>query len=236
MTPAEFEKRLKEGSKTLLVYKVLEDQQWHCRECEYTHVGSSQIAGGSGIQGLQRGTGTRPGMEIVSGNHLCRNCGRATRHDRWRGSFTSEVQHASMGPKFARRVIQVLGGRDVVENTERPPNQLTVDHKLPMLRWNASETVTQTDYGPMDDADIRARFQLLKRSNGSVSHNLLKSRACESRFRTGRRGRPFGIAFFHEGGARWEPVSKTDPAGCVGCGWFDFGRWREALNKAVARR
>ena len=175
----EFERAFKPDSKVFLVYTVLKDQQWHCRECEYQHVGSTQIAGGSGIQGLQRGNKSRPGMVIESGNHVCIRCERTTRHDRWQGAFQSSVQGSSMPRAFARKALAVFGSRDVIENTERAGNQLTIDHKLPMIRWNTATSQRLTAYAQMDEDDINEHIQLLKKSNGSVSHNLLKSRACE---------------------------------------------------------
>ena len=197
------------------------------------HTGITQIAGGSGIQGLQRGNKSRPGIEIESGNRSCERCERTTRHDRWQGKFVLPVYAPSMSSNFARRVVEVLGSRDIIEGTRRPFNQLTIDHKLPMLRWNQETQKNQTSYSEMDDDDIRATFQLLKKSNGSVSHNLLKSRACEHCFNTGKRGEPFGISFFHLGDDTWKPEDKTDPSGCEGCGWYDFDLWRTRLNERL---
>ena len=228
-----FEESFDTNSKSYQVYTILKDQQWHCRECEYRHTGITQIAGGSGIQGLQRGTQTRLGMIIESDNHFCLKCNRTTRHDRWQGAFQSSVQGRSMPTSFTKRTIQVFDSRDVVENTERPPNQLTIDHKLPRIRWSEESAQRLTDYANMDENDIKAHFQLLKKSNGSVSHNLLKSRACERCFKTGRRGEPFGISFFYSGGSKWEPSDNKDPNGCVGCGWYDFAVWRENLNELI---
>ena len=229
----DFEKTLDQSTKTWMVFDVLRDMDWHCRECEYTHTGITQIAGGAGIQGLQRGTKSRPGLVINSGYHLCANCKRTTRQDKWEGNFTRSVPSSSMPKGFVRRAVALLGSRDVVELTERPPNQLTVDHKLPQLRWNSDETKAQQDYSAMSDADILAHFQLLKKSNGSVSHNLLKSRACERCYKSGNRGTPFGIRFFYAGDGKWAPADKDDASGCVGCGWFDFAAWRDALNKKL---
>lgn len=229
----DFEDMFDKDTKVWKVYNVLKDKQWHCRECEYGHVGSTQIAGSGGIQGLQRGNNSRSGMEIRSGNHLCATCGRQTRQDQWTGNFVTAIPTGSMPDAFTQRAVAVLGSRDVVEGTSRPPNQLTVDHKLPMLRWNTKTQQQQTNYGAMTDDDIRKHFQLLKASNGSVSHNLLKSRSCERCFRDGRRGTPFGIAFFYKGGPKWKPADKTKAKGCVGCGWYDFKQWRESLNKRL---
>lgn len=233
MTDSAFEDVFDKRTKVYQVYLVLKDRQWHCRECQYTHVGTTQIAGGSGIQGLQRGTKSRPGMDIQSGNHYCLDCNKQTRHDRWTGNFMSAIPAPSMPADFALRAVGVLGSRDVVEQTVRTPNELTVDHKLPMLRWNEETSVAQSEFSSMTDDDIRAKFQLLKASNGSVSHNLLKSRACERCYRTGQRGTPFGIVFFYEGGSQWEPDDPKDQRGCLGCGWYDFDRWRTALNERL---
>ena len=174
-------------------------------------------------------------MKIESTNQFCFSCERTTRQDRWDGSFETAVQAPSMTHDFANRVYEVLGKRDIVEGTERPLNQLTIDHKLPMIRWNEQVQETQVDYSAMSDDDIRSSFQLLKKSNGSASHNQLKSRACERCFRYGLRGEPFAISFFHQGGSTWEPEDKQDPRGCEGCGWYDFDLWRKHLNERLAQ-
>ena len=233
MTAQDLDSLFSEETKIHAVWSILKDRKWHCRECEYRHTGITQIAGGAGIQGLERGTKSRPGIKIDSGNHLCVRCNKTTRHDRWTGHQHEAVTASTMPPSFAKRAVQLLGHRDVVDHTERPDNQLTVDHKLPMLRWTSAEAEAQSAYNDMTDDDIHSMFQLLKRSNGSISHNLLKSRSCEACYKTGRRGMPFGIGFFYAGGPRWKPNDKKDPAGCVGCGWYDLNEWRKCLNLAL---
>lgn len=233
MTEQDFEHAFDPNTKVYLVYLVLKDRQWHCRECNYVHVGSTQIAGGAGIQGLQRGTRSRPGMVIDSANHYCVKCDKQTRQDRWTGNFVAAIPAPSMPADFALKAVNLLGSRDVIEQTQRPPNQLTVDHKLPMIRWNSENAITQSNFTGMTEDDIRDKFQLLKASNGSVSHNLLKSRACERCFRTNQRGTPFGIVYFYQGGPNWAPNDKDDPQGCVGCGWYDFDLWRASLNELL---
>jgi len=229
----DFDSKFGRSTKIWMVYQVLKDHQWHCRECEYKHVGITQIAGGAGIQGLQRGNRARQGMVIESENHFCPRCERTIRHDRWQGQLQSAVQSASMPRNFVARAIRLLGSRDVVDRTERSASELTIDHKLPMIRWSESVAREQTNYARMSDDFIRENFQLLKKSNGTVSHNLLKSRSCERCFRSGKRGDPFRIRFFYAGGPAWKPESKKDAAGCVGCGWYDFDKWRVALNKKL---
>ena len=228
----EFEQAFNVNTKMHKVFRVLEDKKWHCRECEYKHTGITQIAGGSGIQGLQRGSKNRHGMEINSENHLCTACGHTTRQDKWTGNFKESFASSSMPVSFSKIVFNVLGYRDIVDGTSRTPSQLTIDHKLPMLRWNSKEKIEQTNYKEMNDTDIKTKFQLLKKSNGSTSHNLLKSRTCEECWKTGKRGKPFGIVFFYDGGNKWE-YDKDDPRGCIGCGQYDFDLWRKTLNKFI---
>ena len=230
---AEFKTKFTAGTKVLGVFEVLQDRQWHCRECEYRHINITQIAGGSGIQGLQRGRSNRDGIRIKSGNHLCGKCDKTTRHDQWTGDFVRSINPQSMPKLFQKRVLKILKYRDIVDNTERTAGHLTIDHKLPMLRWNSDTKDRQTDYSNMTDDDIRRNFQLLKKSNGSVSHNLLKSRSCEECFKRGCRGTPFGIRFFYAGNSKWEPKDKHNPDGCIGCGWYDFDLWRKKLNESL---
>lgn len=172
---------------------------------------------------------------MESDNHLCRKCETRTRRDRWTGDSVKAVPAHGMSGDFAFRVQGLLEFRDVVDNTKRQPGQLTVDHKLPMIRWTSKAQKEQTDYSNMSDDDIRDKFQLLRASNGSISHNLLKSRSCEKCFKTGIRGTPFGIKFFYEGDEKWSS-NKKDPKGCVGCGWYDVDKWRKALNDTIKRR
>ena len=233
-SPADgFETYLRPGTKIQQVFAVLRDQEWHCRECEYRDIGITQIAGGSGIQGLEKGTQSRPGLRLESGKRFCPNCIRTTHHDRWTGEIVPSVHTGFMPQKFIKRALAIFNSRDVVENSERKPSEVIIDHKLPRIRWTQETSRRLTNYSSMTDHDIRTHFQLLKKSNGSVNHNLLKSRACEGCFETGERGEPFGISFFYEGGPYWEPPDKTDPDGCVGCGWYDFEAWRTDLNELL---
>lgn len=218
------------SNKVYKVYLVLQDKNWHCRECDYDHIGTTQIAGSGGIKGLKVGTRGRDGLIIDSDNQYCKKCKKNTRQDRWTGEFVSAIPVGNFTDQFAKRALEIFDFRDVVEEAVRLPTQLTIDHKLPRIRWNREAESFQNGYHIMTDDDIRDNFQLLKRSNGSVSHNLLKSRACERCVETGKRGTPFNIGFFYEGDHTWGPKDKTDPTGCIGCGWYDFAKWRDSLN------
>lgn len=64
----------KPNSIQLKVFTLLSDRRWHCRTCEGKKISSRQYAGGGGIQGLERGTKSRPGLVIESKNELCSIC------------------------------------------------------------------------------------------------------------------------------------------------------------------
>lgn len=224
---------LKKATKQRQVFMILRDQKWHCRGHDYRELEIGQLAGSGGIQGIERGTPKRPGLELEHENMFCKKCKSRIRHDRWTGDFNETAVPINMSKKFQERVIRLLDSRDIVDNTTRPAPELTIDHKLPMIRWSKNTTKYQTGYNTMTDDDIRRAFQLLKKSNGSVSHNLLKSRACEHCLEYGKRGKPFGINFFWIGDENWGDKPKDDPDGCHGCGWYDFGKWRNELNKKL---
>ena len=122
-------------TKIYKVFAVLENKAWHCRKCEYEHVGSIQIAGGGRFQGLERGNQRRPGLRIKSENRRCNMCERKTRQDRWTRHFVDAIHGRAMPKNVARRVFRLLGKMDVIDQVERLLNELTVDHKLPTLRW-----------------------------------------------------------------------------------------------------
>lgn len=99
-----------------------------------------------------------------------------------------------------------------------------------MERWGRSEPSHNVG---MSDSEIRRKFQLLKKDSAG-NHNLLKSRSCERCIATGKRGTPMGIRFWYSGGENWSdniPQSGSEAEqGCIGCGWYDFETWRNALN------
>ena len=102
-----------------------------------------------------------------------------------------------------------------------------------MERWGEGEASHSIE---MSSEVIRAKFQLLKK-DASGNHNLLKSRACERCIATGKRGTPFGIAYWYEGCEAWDlsiPIRGFEAEkGCQGCGWYDFNAWRLSLNQTL---
>jgi len=222
-------------SKQFKVLSVLSDRNWHCRSHEYDHVETDQIAGGGGIQGLERGTKTRPGFEIESEDRHCEDCRETTRHDRWTGERKTANAAANIPESVKQKILEHYSHRDVIESRQRQLHDLVIDHRFPMERWGGVEE-SYTD--EITGREIERKFQLLK-DDGKGNHNLLKSRACEHCIETGERGAPMGIEFWYRGGPEWpEGVPEKGPeaeVGCVGCGWYNFDRWRSELNDVISK-
>lgn len=225
--------QIRKDSLQFKVFNLLSDQQWHCRECEGKNIASAQYAGGGGIQGLQRGTRSRPGLVIETEKRNCTTCQSIRLGDRWTGEIKSANSAANVPASLAQRILKVYAYTDVIEQRQRAAHELVIDHRFPMERWGKSESPHLTS---MSEAEIKEKFQLLKK-DASGNHNLLKSRNCERCIKTGKRGTPFGIRFWYKGGEEWSSVHQQGThaeEGCVGCGWYDFETWRNALNQKLA--
>ncbi|MGA9380730.1 MAG: restriction endonuclease [Phormidium sp.] len=225
--------QIKKDSTQYKVFNLLSDQQWHCRECEGKKIGSGQYAGGGGIQGLQRGTRNRPGLAIETEKRYCENCQAIRIGDRWTGEIKSANSAANIPASLVQKILEVYSYTDVIEQRQRQAHELIIDHRFPMERWGKSESPHLTS---MSNDEIKKKFQLLKKDS-SGNHNLLKSRSCERCIKTGKRGTPFGIRFWYKGGENWPSVHQRGAEaeeGCVGCGWYNFEAWRDALNQKLA--
>lgn len=226
----EIRAKFKPDTTQLKVFDLLCDQQWHCRLCEGAKVASGQYAGGGGIQGLQRGTKSRPGLVIESENKFCETCQQITRWDRWIGEVKEANAAANIPKALIEKILNTYSYTDIIEERQRAAHELIIDHRFPMERWGATEESHKID---MTEDEIKTKFQLLKKDD-SGNHNLLKSRSCEKCIKTGLRGTPFGIQFWYEGNEKWSsPHQRGVDAeqGCIGCGWYDFETWRNKLNE-----
>jgi hypothetical protein len=230
-----FKSKLKAGSSQYRVFSLLSDRIWHCRTCEGKQVASDQYAGGGGIQGLERGNRSgRPGLVIETKREYCQTCQKVTTWDRWTGEMREANASANIPRQLAQRILKFYGYRDVIENRQRLPHELVIDHRFPMERWGRSEPNHDVN---ISNSEIVRKFQLLKKDS-SGNHNLLKSRSCERCIQTGKRGTPMGIKFWYSGSENWSdniPQSGVEAEqGCVGCGWYDFETWRNTLNAKIA--
>lgn len=234
LPPEEIRKMLVKAALQSQVFELLSDRNWHCRKCEGNEIASDQYAGGGGIQGLQRGNRTQPGLVIESENRFCLRCQVRTRNDRWTGEVKEANAPANISAKLVERILAVYSFTDVIECRERERDQLVIDHRFPMERWGGVEPRHNVN---MFENEIRRKFQLLKKDIDG-NHNLLKSRSCERCIRTGKRGAPLGIKFWYVGDENWganiPSVGTEAEQGCVGCGWYDFDTWRNSLNAKLA--
>ena len=232
MNEKEYEKTFKnKKTKQFKLYKILRDKEWHCRKCSNAKAGSDQAAGGGGIQGLERGNFSRPGLRIESEIRYCEKCKKKGTWDRWDGTFKSATAASPMSDNLIRRILTYYKYIDAIEQRKRLPHELVIDHRFPMERYGDVEEHNPDD---MSDEEIQDKFQLLKKDD-SGNHNLLKSRACESCIKTGVRGCLMGIKYFYEGTEKWpEDCPETGEEakeGCKGCAWYDVNKWRESLNQ-----
>ena len=215
------------------IFERLSDCKWHCRDCAGQGIDSKQYAGGGGIQGLQRGTKSRPGLVIVTDTVICNDCGKTKACDRWTGEYKNSNTATGIPPKLQKKILEHYSYTDCIEQRVRHAHDLVIDHRFPMERWGDVEDANKVD---MTADEIDEKFQLLKKDDAG-NHNLLKSRACERCIATNKRQYPLGIKFYYAGTEDWPencPKSGKDAKnGCIGCGWYDFNSWRTALNATI---
>ncbi|WP_026522829.1 hypothetical protein [Butyrivibrio sp. VCB2001] len=230
ITVKAYEEKLNHNTYQWMVYSVLKDKKWHCRSCSYKDISSEQLAGGGGIQGLQRGTKNRPGLVIVTKQDRCNNCNCQKTFDKWTGEFKKSTAASNLPTKLANRILAYYHYIDSIEQRTRQASELVIDHRFPMERYGDIEDENPVD---MPEEQIQEKFQLLKKDS-SGNHNLLKSRACEKCMKTGQRGSFLGIDFFYQGNIRWPDdcpqIGEDAKKGCIGCGWYDINKWRDELN------
>lgn len=136
--------------------------------------------------------------------------------------------YETWSPALRARIIRMLGGIDVYENT--PSKNCLPDHKFSEIRWD-NDTKSENP-ASMTDQEIKDKFQLL-----SNQRNQQKREVCRNCFQTGNRGTIYGISYFYEGEATWNPQipskGKSAEQGCIGCPWYDIARWRKELHSLL---
>jgi hypothetical protein len=145
----------KPNSTQIKVFNLLSDQKWHCRNCEGKNVASNQYAGGGGIQGLERGTKSRPGLLIESKDELCITCNQITRWDRWTGEIKTPNAATAISKALIKKILELYKYTDVIEQRERAEHELVIDHRFPMARWGKAEESLNYQ---ITDAEIKAKF------------------------------------------------------------------------------
>ena len=136
--------------------------------------------------------------------------------------------YESWSPELRERIVQVLKGYDAFEGKTVRPEGLIPDHKFPEIRWDDSTSRGRLE--ALTNLQISSDFQLLNNQR-----NLQKREVCRACYQSGRRGFPLGIKYFYKGNEDWPkdiPArGKAAEEGCVGCGWYDFEKWRIALSR-----
>lgn len=143
-------------------------------------------------------------------------------------SRTTETGYETWSPKLRNTIVSTLNNFDEYES--RQAHSLLPDHKFPEIRWDSKTRQENPDN--MSESEIKKKFQLI-----SNQRNQQKREVCRQCFQTGVRGKLFGINYFYQGDENWNPkLPKTGvdaEKGCIGCGWYDMGKWRVELNKKI---
>ena len=141
---------------------------------------------------------------------------------------TSCVTYEKMSKNFRQHVIDILGEIDVYEGKRGVG--LLPDHKFSEIRWD--ENVPELNPVDMAPEKVRHKFQMM-----TTQRNQQKREVCRKCFKTGVRGRIFGLNFYYEGTEMWDPnipkTGKEAERGCVGCPWYDIQKWREEVQKKL---
>lgn len=212
------------STETKEIFYTLADGKWHCRNCDISNANFARR-----IQDLKE-FGYTISTQL---GYQCPVC-KKPRNTGLQLLPISRVQLAGNGYEtwsaaLRSRIISVLGGIDVYENT--PNKNCLPDHKFSEIRWDDNTKSENPD--SMTDEEIRAKFQLL-----SNQRNQQKREVCRNCFQTGNRGTIYGISFFYEGGPTWDisipQKGKAAEEGCKGCPWYDISRWRNELERMIS--
>lgn len=140
--------------------------------------------------------------------------------------------YETMSPIFRKKCLTLLNCYDVYEGKTGDKKMLLPDHKFPERRWDANTRRDSLD--DLTDEEIKNDFQLM-----TNQRNLHKREVCRQCFDYNARPFPFGIKFYYQGDETWpDDISKTGKDaenGCIGCGWYDMKKWRDALNQKLVQ-
>ena len=221
----EFWKTKPNSTETKPIFDILKDGKWHCRNCEISNPNFARR-----IQDLKE-LGFTIATEI---NYKYPDCGNK-RSTRLLLLPIKRVELAGNGyetwsKELRKRILKVLGNKDVYENTIH--TSCLPDHKFSEIRWDNDTKAENPD--TMTDEEIKNKFQLL-----SNQRNQQKREVCRKCLQTGKRGSIYGINYYYKGNENWDnniPIKgKKAEDGCIGCPWYDIQKWREELNKTLAK-
>lgn len=206
------------SSETYKVFESLLSGKWECRSCGAGKINDQPPARIRDIK--------KRGFIIATRTKYCQTCSQKKYHDilltcEINGEKRSEFRKP-ISAKMKRKIISVLGAKDVFFDVKRPEGEFVIDHKFPSQRWEDEES----DNVYLSDQEIRDKFQLLTNQS-----NMLKSRLCDQCCRTNIRPGFLGIKWFYQGDENW--TSNDEMGGCYGCPWFDLEHWKKAIKKQL---
>lgn len=207
---------------TQAFFDVLSDSEWKCQVCDLP-ANPNWARRTQDIKDF--------GYTLATNTSVpCKRCGQRTTHLQLLHLPRGAAQgYETWSIALRTRIIRVLGSLDAYEDSTAN-RHLLPDHKFPEIRWDGATRAENPD--DMGDAEIRAKFQLL-----SNQRNQQKREVCRTCYQTGRRGTPFGVAYFYSGDGQWPSdlprTGKQAEEGCVGCGWYDLEEWRTSLNELL---
>lgn len=206
-------------------FEILSDLKWHCNKCELKSGQAKTWQVWRQEKGIQLDIDEKGRWDA---RIFCKKCNRITVHRKLKSlEILDETKARSGMPAIlAKRVKNSYKNEEAVFLRKLSSNQLEVDHKFPQVRWGKDENKNDPK---MSETEIKDKFILLSRSS-----NLLKSRYCESCYKTDKRGCFPGIKYWYKGKEEWDKtIDRNDKKGCEGCFWYDPYKWREELNGLV---
>jgi hypothetical protein len=204
------------GTNAHKIFELLSDLKWYCAACEMPGSQPAAVIRDLRRMGYKITTSARKGSTRP---RYCPNCRKETTHYKLESLYPTEtpITRTALPEWLVQRVLRLYDYREAITGRKRRPKDLTVDHRVPNIRWSGKEK----EYTPdITDQELRRTFQLLTNED-----NLWKSRMCEECRRTGKRQPFLGIYYFYRGTDDYE-----ESLGCEGCGWYDPETWRKSLN------
>lgn len=209
------------GTQKYKTLNTLSNLKWHCSICDLPGSQPAAIIRDLRRKGFEIETAS---IKCGGGPKNCEKCGEKTTHYRLVDikPINSPIERSNLPNWLVNRIFKIYDFREAITNRKRHPKDLTIDHRIPNIRWNSSEEQYTRD---IKDKEIVEKFQLLTNED-----NLWKSRMCERCKDIGIRQPFLDINYFYKGDEIYD-----SELGCDGCGWFNPQIWKELLNKLIIK-
>jgi len=213
----------KPGTNQYQDFETMSNLEWCCSKCQLVSGQAKTWQVWRNEKGIQVDQDEKGNFYKIM---ECEKCGKRTYHRKLKSTEIKEESlktRTAVPAKLAKRIKGYYGNVDEYSVRKEPSKNLEIDHRIPQVRWECNED--ENDY-EMPDNQLSEKFMLLTRAN-----NLLKSRVCESCFKTGIRGKGYKeIEFWYFGNENY-----NNNIGCEGCFWHNPGKWRSELNKLIKK-